>query len=184
MSGTTANCETGGLPQGQRGSLRLQAFVDGKLVWVKSLEPDGRIHLQDGRILPSQFRQFVRGYAVTLGLKGKPSSTFCSWIRPVKAATNNQQRLVTISSEPKASRFSHSTSRGCGRTSPVWGAGNLRLNLSNRMRRGLTPAVRNYIQRLIQTRRVDTPQQNKRSTPWKQNLDQRVKHQQARGQRI
>ncbi len=41
-----------------------------------------------------------------------------------------------------------------------------------------------YIQRLIQSRRVETPQQNERSTTWKQNFDQRVKHQQARGQRI
>jgi DNA replication protein DnaC len=37
-------------------------LVNGELVSVKSLATDGRIHLQDGRILPPHYRQFVRGY--------------------------------------------------------------------------------------------------------------------------
>ena len=61
-------------------------LVNGELVSVKNLEPDGRIHLQDGRILPPHFRQFVRGYAITVTVvyRERPSNTFCSPIRPSK----------------------------------------------------------------------------------------------------
>ena len=50
--------------------------------------------------------------------------------------------------------------------------------------RGLTPAVRNYIQKLIKSRRVEAPKQNERNAVWKQNLNQTAPRQQVRGQRI
>jgi len=41
-----------------------------------------------------------------------------------------------------------------------------------------------YIQKLIQSRRVETPKQNERNAVWKQNLNQTAPRQQARGQRM
>ena len=40
-------------------------LANGELVTVKQIHADGRIDLNDGRTLPKQYRQFVRGYAVT-----------------------------------------------------------------------------------------------------------------------
>ena len=163
-------------------------LVNGELVSVKSLEPDGRIHLQDGRILPSQFRQFVRGYAITsYGSQGKTVEHVLFSDSAVKAATNNQQWLVTISRGTRGVRiFTQDKSR---LQENVARLGNRELAIElvepdAPKNRSLVPAVRDYIQKLIQSRRVETPHQNERTTSWKQNFDQRVKHQQARGQRI
>jgi hypothetical protein len=163
-------------------------LVNGELVSVKSLAPDGRIHLQDGRILPLQFRQFVRGYAVTsYGSQGKTVEHVLFSDSAVKAATNNQQWLVTISRGTRSVKiFTQDKSR---LQENVARLGNRELAIEliepdAPKKQGLAPAVRAYIQKLIQTRRAETPQQNESSTAWKQNLDQRVKHQQARGQRI
>jgi hypothetical protein len=163
-------------------------LVNGELVAVKSLEPDGRIHLQDGRILPSQFRQFVRGYAVTsYGSQGKTVEHVLFSDSAVKAATNSQQWLVTISRGTRGVRIFTQDKARLQENVARLGNRELAIELVEPdapKNRGLAPAVRKYIQRLIQNRRVETPQQNERSTSWKQNLDQRVKHQQARGQRI
>ncbi len=40
-------------------------LANGELVAVKEIHADGRIALDDGRVLPKHYRQFVRGYAVT-----------------------------------------------------------------------------------------------------------------------
>jgi hypothetical protein len=40
-------------------------LANGELVTVKEIRPDGRIALTDGRTLENNFRQFVRGYAIT-----------------------------------------------------------------------------------------------------------------------
>jgi conjugative relaxase-like TrwC/TraI family protein len=163
-------------------------IVNGELVSIKSLAPDGRIHLQDGRILPSHFRQFVRGYAVTsYGSQGKTVEHVLFSDSSVKAATNNQQWLVTISRGTRSVKiFTQDKSR---LQENVARLGNRELAIEliepdAPKKQGLAPAVRAYIQKLIQTRRAEAPQQNESSTAWKQNLDQRVKHQQARGQRI
>jgi hypothetical protein len=39
--------------------------TNGEIVTVSSVNEQGRIALQDGRVLPSNFRQFAHGYAVT-----------------------------------------------------------------------------------------------------------------------
>jgi ATP-dependent exoDNAse (exonuclease V) alpha subunit len=39
--------------------------TNGEIVTVSNIDNENRIHLQDGRILPKDFRQFAYGYAVT-----------------------------------------------------------------------------------------------------------------------
>ena len=39
--------------------------TNGEIVTVRRVDQDRRIHLEDGRVLPSNFRQFAHGYAVT-----------------------------------------------------------------------------------------------------------------------
>jgi len=39
--------------------------TNGEIVTVSGLDGNGRIHLEDGRVLPSNFKQFTHGYAVT-----------------------------------------------------------------------------------------------------------------------
>jgi ATP-dependent exoDNAse (exonuclease V) alpha subunit len=73
-------------------------LANGELVTVKEVHDDGRVLLADGRVLPSRFRQFVRGYAVTsYASQGKTVDHVLFSDSAVKAATNQQQWYVTIS---------------------------------------------------------------------------------------
>jgi conjugative relaxase-like TrwC/TraI family protein len=73
-------------------------LANGELVTVKTVHADGRIGLTDGRVLDKNFRQFVRGYAVTsYASQGKSVDHVLFSDSAVKAATNNQQWYVTIS---------------------------------------------------------------------------------------
>jgi hypothetical protein len=73
-------------------------LANGELVTVKAVGPDGRIRLEDGRILEKDYRQFVRGYAVTsYAAQGKTVDFVLFSDSAVKAATNKQQWYVTIS---------------------------------------------------------------------------------------
>jgi conjugative relaxase-like TrwC/TraI family protein len=73
-------------------------LANGELVTVKTVHADGRISLTDGRVLDKNFRQFVRGYAVTsYASQGKSVDQVLFSDSAVKAATNNQQWYVTIS---------------------------------------------------------------------------------------
>ena len=73
-------------------------LANGELVTVKQIHADGRIDLNDGRTLPKQYRQFVRGYAVTsYAAQGKTVDYVLFSDSAVKAATNEQQWYVTIS---------------------------------------------------------------------------------------
>lgn len=73
-------------------------LVNGELVTVQRVDERGRIRLKDGRKLPQNYREFVRGYAVTsYGSQGKTVEHVLFSDSAVKAATNNQQWLVTIS---------------------------------------------------------------------------------------
>jgi hypothetical protein len=47
------------------GTVDGRKIVNGEIVSVAKISPDGRIHLRDGRVLPPHYRQFQRGYAVT-----------------------------------------------------------------------------------------------------------------------
>ncbi len=65
---------------------------------VESVTTGGEIKLTDGRILGKNFRQFVRGFAVTsYSSQGKTVDYVLFSDSAIKAATNRQQWYVTIS---------------------------------------------------------------------------------------
>jgi len=77
-------------------------LANGELVTVKEARDDGRIQLTDGRVLSQEFRQFVRGYAVTsYAAQGKTVDHVLFCDSAVRAATNDQQWYVTISRDRK-----------------------------------------------------------------------------------
>jgi conjugative relaxase-like TrwC/TraI family protein len=79
-------------------SVENKRLANGELVTVKAIGPDGQIVLADGRTLDKNYRQFVRGYAVTsYASQGKSVDYVLFSDSAVKAATNNQQWYVTIS---------------------------------------------------------------------------------------
>jgi hypothetical protein len=72
--------------------------ANGEIVTVKQVKDDGQIALKDGRILPKNYRQFVRGYAVTsYAAQGKTADYLLFLDSAIRAATNQQQWYVTIS---------------------------------------------------------------------------------------
>jgi conjugative relaxase-like TrwC/TraI family protein len=73
-------------------------LANGELVTVKRVEENGRIELEDGRILPENYRQFVRGYAITsYAAQGKTADYVIFSDAAIRAATNQKQWYVTIS---------------------------------------------------------------------------------------
>jgi hypothetical protein len=73
-------------------------LANGELVTVKQIHADGRIALKDGRVLAKNYRQFVRGYAVTsYAAQGKTVDYVLFSDSAVAAATSAQQWYVTIS---------------------------------------------------------------------------------------
>ena len=81
-------------------------LANGEIVNVAAIKPNGAIRLQDGRILPPHYRQFVRGYAVTsYGSQGKTVDHVLFSDAAVRAATNTQQWYVTMSRGRKSIRI-------------------------------------------------------------------------------
>jgi conjugative relaxase-like TrwC/TraI family protein len=81
-------------------------LANGEIVNVAAIKPDGAIRLQDGRVLPPRYRQFVRGYAVTsYGSQGKTVDHVLFADSAVRAASNAQQWYVTISRGRKSIRI-------------------------------------------------------------------------------
>jgi hypothetical protein len=73
-------------------------LANGELVTVKRVENNGQIELEDGRILPTEYRQFVRGYAITsYAAQGKTADHVIFSDSAIRAATNQKQWYVTIS---------------------------------------------------------------------------------------
>jgi conjugative relaxase-like TrwC/TraI family protein len=73
-------------------------LANGELVTVKRVENNGEIELEDGRILPMNYRQFVRGYAITsYAAQGKNADHVIFSDSAIRAATNQNQWYVTIS---------------------------------------------------------------------------------------
>ena len=73
-------------------------LANGELVTVKKVGADGRITLTDGRVLEKDYRQFVRGFAITsYASQGKTVDHVLFSDSAIKAATNQQQWYVTIS---------------------------------------------------------------------------------------
>ena len=48
-----------------RANLKAEKIKNGELVEIGGFDPDGSIHLKDGRSLPGSFRQYTHGYATT-----------------------------------------------------------------------------------------------------------------------
>ena len=85
---------------------RGQRLVNGELVTVNKVLADGRIKLQDGRVLGKDYRRFVRGFAITsYASQGKTVDYVLFSDSTVKAATNQQQWYVTISRGRKGIRI-------------------------------------------------------------------------------
>jgi conjugative relaxase-like TrwC/TraI family protein len=75
-----------------------ESLANGEIVTLRKIYSSGEIALEDGRILPAVYRQFVRGYAVTsYGSQGKTVDHVLLSDSAVRAATNAQQWYVTIS---------------------------------------------------------------------------------------
>jgi ATP-dependent exoDNAse (exonuclease V) alpha subunit len=73
-------------------------LANGEVVTISKIKRGGSIHLEDGRVLPPTYRQFVRGYAVTsYGSQGKTVDHVLFSDSAVRGATNAQQWYVTIS---------------------------------------------------------------------------------------
>ena len=72
--------------------------ANGELVIVEKVLADGRIKLRDGRTLAKDYRQFVRGFAITsYASQGKTVDYVLFSDSAIKPATNRQQWYVTIS---------------------------------------------------------------------------------------
>ncbi len=75
-----------------------QRIANGELVTLDKVLADGRVKLQDGRILGRNYRQFVRGFAITsYASQGKTVDFVLFSDSAIKPATNRQQWYVTIS---------------------------------------------------------------------------------------
>lgn len=73
-------------------------LANGELVTVRRVENNGQIELEDGRILPEDYRQFTRGHAVTsYAAQGKTGDYVIFSDSAIRAATNQKQWYVTIS---------------------------------------------------------------------------------------
>jgi hypothetical protein len=69
-----------------------------EVVTVKEISNDGRITLADGRTLPSTYRRFIHGYALTsYGVQGKTVDHVIFSDSASRPATSAQQWYVTIS---------------------------------------------------------------------------------------
>jgi ATP-dependent exoDNAse (exonuclease V) alpha subunit len=87
-------------------ALDTRKLANGEVVTIASVDPSGRIVLADGRALPSDYRQFQRGYAVTsYGSQGKTVDHVLFGDSGVWAASNTQQWYVTISRGRKSIRI-------------------------------------------------------------------------------
>jgi hypothetical protein len=85
---------------------RGQRLVNGELVTVDRVLVDGRIKLRDGRVLGKEYRQYVRGFAITsYASQGKTVDYVLFSDSAVKEATNRQQWYVTISRGRKGVRI-------------------------------------------------------------------------------
>jgi conjugative relaxase-like TrwC/TraI family protein len=163
-------------------------LINGELVTVAGVNPKGQIQLKDGRTLPENYREFVRGYAITsYGSQGKTVEQVLFSDSSVKAATNNQQWLVTISRGTRAVKiFTQDKAQlreNVGRLGDRELAIEFAKQDSPQLRR-MPPPVRKYINGLIQSRRPQVAQLPiEKIDLWKPNLTQKTTHR-MRAQRI
>jgi ATP-dependent exoDNAse (exonuclease V) alpha subunit len=73
-------------------------IANGEIVTIRQIQSDGQVELDDGRILPKDYRRFMRGYAVTsYAAQGKTGDHVIFSDSAIRAATNQKQWYVTIS---------------------------------------------------------------------------------------
>jgi conjugative relaxase-like TrwC/TraI family protein len=153
-----------------------KALVNGELVTVTAVNPDGQIELKDGRKLPENYREFVRGYAITsYGSQGKTVEHVLFSDSTVKAATNNQQWLVTISRGMRAVKIFTPNKEQLRENISRLGDRELAIEFiqRNSLQQMLVP-VRKYINGLIQSRRPPMTQTPiEKINLWKPNLTQK-----------
>jgi len=169
-------------------SLDGKELINGELVTVKAVNPNGRIELKDGRVLPEKYREFVRGYAITsYGSQGKTVEHVLFSDSSVKAATNNQQWLVTISRGTRAVKIFTQDKAQLRESVGRLGDRELAIEFANQdatRARRMPPPVRKYIAGLIQSRRSETPQQHIEKIDLWKNPTTRLVQQRTRAQRI
>jgi conjugative relaxase-like TrwC/TraI family protein len=138
-------------------------LINGELVTVSGVNRQGQIQLKDGRVLPEYYREFVRGYAITsYGSQGKTVEHVLFSDSSVKAATNNQQWLVTISRGTRAVKIFTQDKAQLRENVGRLGDRELAIEFANQdsaLLRRLLPPIQKYINRLIQSRRSETAQQ-------------------------
>jgi len=161
-------------------------LINGELVTVAGINPKGEIHLKDGRILPKNYREFVRGYAVTsYGSQGKTVEHVLFSDSSVKAATNNQQWLVTISRGTRAVKIFTSDKEQLRENISRLGDRELAIEFAENKSRNLLPPIRKYITGLIQSRRSESVQiPIEKIDLWKPKLAHRMMQQRTHGRRI
>jgi ATP-dependent exoDNAse (exonuclease V) alpha subunit len=160
-----------------------QQLTNGELVTVGPVQADGRIVLKDGRVLPASYREFVRGYAITsYGSQGKTVENVLFSDSTVKAATNNQQWLVTISRGTKAVKIFTSNKEQLRENISRLGDRELAIEFVKQDSPSLLPVpARKYINRLIQSRHQPASQSPiAKIDLWKSNQLQNQSHQKRR----
>ena len=169
-------------------SLDGKELTNGELVTVKAVKPSGQIELKDGRVLPENYREFVRGYAITsYGSQGKTVQHVLFSDSTVKAATNNQQWLVTISRGTRAVKIFTPDKEQLRENVSRLGDRELAIEFARQdspQSRRVPPPVRKYINGLIQSRRPQVAQLPiEKIDLWKPNFTQKPT-QRMRAQRI
>jgi hypothetical protein len=164
-------------------------LINGELVTVKAVNSNGRIELKDGRILPEKYREFVRGYAITsYGSQGKTVEHVLFSDSSVKAATNNQQWLVTISRGTRAVKIFTQDKAQLRENVGRLGDRELAIEFAKQdsaQARRVPPPIRKYITGLIQSRRSEKVQiPIEKIDLWKHKQSPRMTPQRTRGQRI
>ncbi len=137
-------------------------LINGELVTVAGVNRNGQIQLKDGRVLPENYREFVRGYAITsYGSQGKTVEHVLFSDSSVKAATNNQQWLVTISRGKRAVKIFTQDKAQLRENVGRLGDRELAIEFANQdsaQARRVPPPIRKYINGLIQSRRSESAQ--------------------------
>jgi conjugative relaxase-like TrwC/TraI family protein len=191
-------CQSVEMPLAKGDRLQLKAnakspsgseLANGELVTVSSVHSNGEIRLADGRILPSNYREFIRGYAVTsYGSQGKTVEHVLFSDSSVKAATNNQQWLVTISRGKRSVKIFTLDKAQLKENVSRLGDRELAVEFVRQTEdasHNLPMAIYNYINRLIKTHR-----QQQKSIPietidlWNPKMKQQVRRNQRHGIKV
>jgi conjugative relaxase-like TrwC/TraI family protein len=158
-------------------SVEGKELVNGEIAKVERVHADGKIRLFDGRTLPGKYREFVRGYAVTsYGSQGKTVDQVLFADSAVKAATNKQQWLVSISRGRRGLKI-FTQNKELLREN-ICRSGNRELAIemarpASTRSRPTRHIIRRYVEKLIQSRRKSM-QQKERGDLCKQELNMKL----------